>query len=138
MGPPLHGVSASPGIVSGTVHLLRWEVPEVPSRLVSDAEVAGELQRLRDAVTAAIERLRVVQARAEANAGPAEAAIFEVQVAMLEDPSLQESIEALIRQNLAAEKAVDLVLLEWRERFGRSTNPLMRERTGDQIGRAHV
>ncbi len=133
MGPPLHGVSASPGIVSGTVHLLRWEVPEVPSRLVSDAEVAGELQRLRDAVTAAIERLRVVQARAEANAGPAEAAIFEVQVAMLEDPSLQESIEALIRQNLAAEKAVDLVLLEWRERFGRSTNPLMRERTGDLI-----
>jgi phosphoenolpyruvate-protein phosphotransferase (PTS system enzyme I) len=115
------------------VHLLRWEVPEVPSRLVSDAEVAGELQRLRDAVTAAIERLRVVQARAEANAGPAEAAIFEVQVAMLEDPSLQESIEALIRQNLAAEKAVDLVLLEWRERFGRSTNPLMRERTGDLI-----
>ncbi len=133
MGAPLHGVSASPGIVSGTVHLLRWEVPEVPSRLVSDAEVAGELQRLRDAVTAAIERLCVVQARAEANAGPAEAAIFEVQVAMLEDPSLQESIEALIRQNLAAEKAVDLVLLEWRERFGRSTNPLMRERTGDLI-----
>jgi phosphotransferase system enzyme I (PtsI) len=133
MGAPLHGVSASPGIVSGTVHLLRWEVPEVPSRLVSDAEVAGELQRLRDAVTAAIERLRVVQARAEANAGPAEAAIFEVQVAMLEDPSLQESIEALIRQNLAAEKAVDLVLLEWRERFGRSTNPLMRERASDLI-----
>jgi phosphotransferase system enzyme I (PtsI) len=133
MGAPLHGVSASPGIVSGTVHLLRWEVPEVPSRLVADAEVASELQRLRDAVASAIERLRVVQARAEANAGPAEAAIFEVQVAMLEDPSLQESIEALIRQNLAAEKAVDLVLLEWRERFGRSTNPLMRERAGDLI-----
>ena len=129
----LRGIPASPGLVVGPVHLLRWEVPEVPSRLVSDAEVAGELQRLRDAVTAAIERLRVVQARAEANAGPAEAAIFEVQVAMLEDPSLQESIEALIRQNLAAEKAVDLVLLEWRERFGRSTNPLMRERTGDLI-----
>lgn len=133
MGAPLHGVSASPGIVSGTVHLLRWEVPEVPSRLVSDGEVAGELARLREAVAAAIGRLRVVQARAEVNAGPAEAAIFEVQVAMLEDPSLRESIEALIRQNLAAEKAVDLVLLEWRERFGRSTNPLMRERASDLI-----
>ncbi|MBM3884967.1 MAG: phosphoenolpyruvate--protein phosphotransferase [Gemmatimonadetes bacterium] len=133
MGAPLHGVSASPGIVSGTVHLLRWEVPEVPSRLVSDGEVAGELERLREAVAAAIDRLRVVHARAEANAGPAEAAIFEVQVAMLEDPSLRESIEALIRQNLAAEKAVDLVLLEWRERFGRSTNPLMRERASDLI-----
>lgn len=133
MGTPLHGVSASPGIVAGTVHLLRWEVPEVPSRLVADAEVAGELARLRDAVAAAIERLRVVQARAEANAGPAEAAIFEVQVAILEDRDLRERFEALIRQNLAAEKAVDLVLLEWRERFGRSTNPLMRERAGDLI-----
>ena len=133
MAAPLHGVSASPGIVSGTVHLLRWEVPEVPSRLLTDAEVAGELQRLDDAIAAAIGRLRLVQARAEANAGPAEAAIFEVQVAILEDPTLRESFEALIRQNLAAEKAVDLVLLEWRERFGRSTNPMMRERTGDLI-----
>jgi len=133
MAAPLHGVSASPGIVSGTVQLLRWEVPEVPSRLVTDAEVAGELQRLDDAIAAAIGRLRLVQARAEANAGPAEAAIFEVQVAILEDPTLRESFEALIRQNLAAEKAVDLVLLEWRERFGRSTNPMMRERTGDLI-----
>ena len=133
MPTPLHGVSASPGIVTGTAHLLRWEVPEVPARVVTDGEVAGERERLRAAVAAAIDRLHLVKARAEANAGPAEAAIFDVQVAILEDPSLVASFEALVAQNLSAEKAVDLVMLEWRERFARSTNPLMRERAGDLL-----
>ena len=39
MPASLHGVSASPGIVAGTAHLLRWEVPEVPSRVIDDAEI---------------------------------------------------------------------------------------------------
>ena len=30
------GMPASPGIVIGTVHLLLWEVPEVPNRIVPD------------------------------------------------------------------------------------------------------
>ncbi|MFM8301653.1 MAG: phosphoenolpyruvate--protein phosphotransferase, partial [Gemmatimonadota bacterium] len=133
MGTPLHGVSASPGIVIGTAQLLRWEVPEVPVRVIADDEVPTELVRLHAAIAAAVERLHHCKARAEQNAGPAEAAIFDVQVAVLGDEALTGDIEALIRQNLGAEKAVELVFLEWRERFTRSTNPLMRERAGDLV-----
>jgi phosphotransferase system enzyme I (PtsI) len=133
MGTPLHGVSASPGIVIGTAQLLRWEVPEVPVRVIADGEVPSELARLHAAIAAAVERLQLCKARAEQNAGPAEAAIFDVQVAVLGDEALTGGIEALIRQNLGAEKAVELVFLEWRERFTRSTNPLMRERAGDLV-----
>jgi hypothetical protein len=33
----IRGVPASPGTAVGTVHLLRWEVPEVDVPAVSDA-----------------------------------------------------------------------------------------------------
>ena len=129
----LHGVSASPGIVVGPAHLLRWEVPEVRSRVIEDGEIDAEIARLRAAIDAAVERLRGVKARAEENAGAAESMIFEVQIAILGDVELRTRVEALVRQNLSAEKAFDLVMLEWREHFGRSTNPMMRERVGDLV-----
>ncbi|MCE9601197.1 MAG: phosphoenolpyruvate--protein phosphotransferase [Gemmatimonadetes bacterium] len=133
MPATLIGVSASPGIVVGPAHLLRWEVPEVRARVIEPAEVDTEILRLRGAVEAAVERLRAVKARAEENAGVAEAAIFDVQIAILQDAELRARVETLVRQNLSAEKAFDLVMLEWREHFGRSANPMMRERVGDLV-----
>jgi phosphotransferase system enzyme I (PtsI) len=129
----IHGVPASPGIVVGPAHLLRWEVPEVRSRVIEDEEIEAEIARLRTAVDDAIVRLQSVKARAEEKAGTAEAAIFDVQVAILQDAELRSRVESLVRQNLSAEKAFDLVMLEWREHFGRSTNPMMRERVGDLV-----
>ena len=40
-------------------------------------------------------------------------------------------VEELIRQNLGAEKAFDIVMLEWRTRFARHAAPMLRERVGD-------
>ena len=133
MPATLTGVSASPGIVVGPAHLLRWEVPEVRTRVIDDTEIEGELQRLGTAIDRAIERLRAVKARAAQKAGEAESAIFDVQISILEDVELRGRVESLVRQNLAAEKAFDLLMLEWREHFGRSANPMMRERVGDLI-----
>ncbi len=125
------GVPASPGIVIGPVHLLRWEVPDVPSRTVEPHEVEGEIARLGTALERAIVRLRQVRARTEEHAGPQEAAIFDVQISICQDADLRMSAETLIRQRFAAEKAFDLVMLEWREHFARSSNALMRERVSD-------
>ncbi len=127
----LRGIPASPGIVVGPVHLLRWEVPEVRRRLIDDAEIDPEIERLQAAFESARERLRHLRTRAEAQAGPKEAAIFDVQLSILDDKSLTESVEALIRQNLGADKAFDLILLEWRQHFARHTAPMLRERVGD-------
>src|SRR4029079_15319995 len=60
-----------------------------------------------------------------------EAGIFEVQIMILSDMELIDSVEKLIRQNLGAEKAFDLVLIEWRQNFARHTQPTIRERVGD-------
>ena len=78
MDRALTGIPASPGIVVGPVHLLRWEVPDVATRIIHDEEIPAELERFRTAVEGAKERLVQVRDRAAAHAGPEEAAIFDV------------------------------------------------------------
>lgn len=127
----LRGLPASPGIVAGPVHLLRWEVPEVPPRIVTEAEIPREVERFHDAVRRAQDRLRHVRDRAAHQAGVEESMIFEVQITMLDDRALNSEVEAFIRERRAAEHAFDLVMLEWRRRFGRASAPMLRERVGD-------
>jgi phosphotransferase system enzyme I (PtsI) len=125
------GVPASPGIVFGTVHLLRWEVPEVRHRIIDDEDIDAEVIRFREAVATAKARLRHVRERAERRAGPEEAAIFDVQLSILEDAELILGTESYIQQNFGAEKAFDVVMGEWRKHFARHTQPMVRERVGD-------
>jgi phosphotransferase system enzyme I (PtsI) len=117
--------------VIGPVHLLLWEVPDVPNRIVEDDEIPREIERLHDAIARAKQRLEQVKQRAEKHAGTTEAAIFEVQIAILSDWELIGSVETLIKQNLSAEKAFDLVLIEWRQNFARHSQPMIRERVSD-------
>ncbi len=131
MDSVLRGIPASAGIVVGPVHLLRWEVPEVRQRLVLDEDIDDEIARLHAAIDRARARLTTLRTRAEAQAGAEEAAIFDVQLTMLTDGELLQGIEALIRQNLGAEKAFDIVLLEWQQHFARHATPMLRERVGD-------
>ncbi len=131
MDRQLRGIPASPGIVVGTVHLLRWEVPDVRHRIIPDEQVAEELTRLSAAFAKARERLHLVRTRVEASAGAEEARIFDVQLSILEDRELSRSVEELVRQNLGAEKAFDIVMGEWRNRFARHAAPMLRERVGD-------
>ena len=127
----LLGIPASPGIAVGRVHLLRWEIPEVRHRIIPDEAVPAELRRLHAALDKAKERLDHIRERVERTTGPQEAAIFDVQRAMLGDAELITAVEDLIRQNLGAEKAFEIVMFEWGQRFGRAVHPMLRERVGD-------
>jgi phosphotransferase system enzyme I (PtsI) len=131
MNRVLQGVPASPGIVVGPVRLLLWEVPAVPHRVIDDSQIDTEVARFRDAVERATGKLRQIRARAEASAGQDEAGIFEVQIGILADAALLNEVESYIRQNLDAEKAFDVVMHEWRQKFARSGAPMLRERVGD-------
>jgi phosphoenolpyruvate-protein phosphotransferase (PTS system enzyme I) len=133
MSTGLAGMPASPGIVDGQVHLLRWEVPDVRHRIIPDEAIPGEIKRFHQALEKASDRLRQVRARAEKHAGPEEAAIFDVQLSILEDGELLRQVEELIQQNLGAEKGFDLVLFEWRQQFASHARPMLRERVGDLI-----
>jgi phosphoenolpyruvate-protein phosphotransferase (PTS system enzyme I) len=127
----LLGIPASPGIAVGRVHLLRWEIPEVKHRIIPDEAVPAEVQRLHAALDGAKERLSHIRDRVERTTGPQEAAIFDVQRSILGDQELITAVEDLIRQNLGAEKAFEIVMFEWGQRFGRAAHPMLRERVGD-------
>ena len=58
----IQGIPASPGIVVGYVHLLRWEVPDVRHRIIPDEAVNEELTKLHDAIARA--KARIARARA--------------------------------------------------------------------------
>ena len=131
MDRSLRGIPASPGIAVGNVHLLLWEVPEFEHRSVSDEEIPGELERLDAALARANDRLRQVSERVEATAGKEEAAIFEAQRLLLEDPALLGGVRQYIRQSFAAEAAFDLEMREWEQRFARHSNAMLRERAND-------
>ncbi|NUQ20653.1 MAG: phosphoenolpyruvate--protein phosphotransferase, partial [Gemmatimonadaceae bacterium] len=127
----LAGIPAAPGIAVGPVYLLKWEVPEVRYRIISDEQIPREMARLHEAIERAKARLYQVRERAERHAGADEAAIFDVQASMLEDRELVGAAEAYIRQNLGAEKAFDLVMLDWRRHVAGASAPMLRERVGD-------
>ena len=101
------------------------------TRIIADDVIPAEIDRFRSAIEGAKERLAQVRDRAAAHAGPEEAAIFDVQIGILDDHDLTNQVESYIRQNLAAEKAFDVVLHEWRARFAHHSSPMMRERVGD-------
>jgi phosphoenolpyruvate-protein phosphotransferase (PTS system enzyme I) len=131
MDRALRGIPASGGIAEGTVHILLWEVPEVPHRVIADADIPAELDRLHHAIARAKDRLRQVTERVEHTAGKEEAAIFDAQWMLLDDPALISGVEQYIQQNFSAEMAFDLEMHEWRQRFLRHSNAMMRERASD-------
>lgn len=125
------GVPASPGIVVGSVRLLRWEVPLVRHCVIEDDEIPEEIARLHAAFAVATERLQQIRKQAEQRAGADEAAIFDAQMLMLQDSTLVDEVESNIRQNYAAEKAFDLVMVEHAQQFARHTQARLRERVSD-------
>ncbi|MEP6493104.1 MAG: phosphoenolpyruvate--protein phosphotransferase [bacterium] len=131
MDRKLRGIPASPGIAVGPVHLLKWEIPEVRHRIIPDEAIPNEIRHLHDVLDRAKERLRQIGERVEQQAGAQEAAIFDVQRQILDDNELITSVEALIKQNLGAEKAFEIVMFEWTQRFARAAHPMLRERVGD-------
>jgi len=96
MPATIRGIPASPGIVVGPAHLLRWEVPDVAPRTIDDLEVPGEIARFRAALHTAVERLRSIRERAEQHAGVAEARIFDVQISIIDDETLRGQVEAVV------------------------------------------
>jgi phosphoenolpyruvate-protein phosphotransferase (PTS system enzyme I) len=127
----LTGIPASPGIAVGPIRLLHWEIPEVKHRIIPDEEIAAEIERFRQALERARARLTQIRDRVEATAGAQEAAIFDVQRSILDDDALVSAVQDLIKQNLCAERAFEIVMYEWGQTFARSTSPMLRERAGD-------
>ena len=131
----LRGIGVSPGIAIGPAVTVQTTLPEVPHRVVPRTQVEKEVRRLRAAVRDVKRHLEELRERAEAQAGPDEARIFDAPVMMLEDRQFLGSVEALIRKNhLTAEKAYEYQALEVRDAWAATTSPRLKERLADLNG----
>jgi phosphoenolpyruvate-protein phosphotransferase (PTS system enzyme I) len=93
----IRGVSASRGIATGPAFQFHKTDLEFDRCTITDCN--AELDRFQRAVTQAKSELGEIQAKAEAESGAEEAAVFEAHVMMLEDPELLDSIRKAIESD---------------------------------------
>src|SRR5262249_29723463 len=99
------------GVAIGPALVLDTELFRIPQRSVEEGRLAQELDRLRQALSAAAKEARENQQSISDKLGRQYGAVFGAHALMIEDPTLAAEIEGLIRnQSLAAEYAVSRVM----------------------------
>ncbi len=107
----IKGVSVTPGLALGPVHVVRSTPDLVPTWSLSEAEVPREIERLHRGIEAAKEELELRRRRVAREAGEQEAGIFSVHRMILEDPLALGSIERRIREErINAEACIQLFI----------------------------
>lgn len=99
---------------------------------VAGAGVDREIERTKKAVKIAADRIEVIRQETLKKIGPAEAEIFTAQRLILEDKTLQESIEKFIKKEKSnAEAAVMVVLDSYEARMRELDDEYIKDRASD-------
>jgi phosphotransferase system enzyme I (PtsI) len=118
--------------VLGRVRRLEWEIPPIPHHTIGPDDVDREIDRFERARKAAIARLIKLQSETTDLLGRFEGKVFESQAFMIDDPDLTAGTLAYIRDNyLAAERAFELQVLEYRVRMLDSPHAMVLDRLPD-------
>jgi phosphoenolpyruvate-protein phosphotransferase/dihydroxyacetone kinase phosphotransfer subunit len=132
------GLAASPGVVIGPVIRagsggvsLDADLPGVRCSVEGPVDVAAERHRLDEALTRVRARLRVLRDRTAGEVGPAEAAIFDAHLLMLDDADVLEEVGDRIVAGETAASAWQRVLLAVHDRFAALPDPYLRTRAAD-------
>ena len=128
----LDGSPASEGIGVGVIRRLSWRVPEVPRGVIAEGEAAGEIERFDEALVYARDRLVAVKEDLDGRLGSVEARIFDPQLLMLDDPQVVEGTrEYIANHRMTAARAFDWRMLELKERWARTSHPMVLDRLND-------
>ncbi|MFL5693672.1 MAG: phosphoenolpyruvate--protein phosphotransferase [Ktedonobacteraceae bacterium] len=107
------GVSISPGIALGPAFLYtshKLTLTQVEHQYITGEQVSSEQDRLRQAVDTAIHELHSLTSNIQQQVGQAEAAIFDAQALMLQDPALLETaLQQVQDQHLTAASALAII-----------------------------
>ncbi len=128
----LRGTGVSPGIAVGRVLVLHPDARPVVAAPIEPERVEGELVRLRHARDAARGELQELRDRIRGALGEHFAAVFEVQLLILDDPALVGETERRIREQLVeAPWALQEATTVFLRRFDAVIERTFRERGGD-------
>jgi len=123
----------APGVGIGeTYHLIRESEAGAPARTIVPARIEKELDRIRRSVQEVKDELERVSDEIEERFDAHTAQIFLAQRTMLEDHSLDEQFELVLKRELVnGEEVVRRVFLELQERFRRTGNKTVAARSDD-------
>jgi phosphotransferase system enzyme I (PtsI) len=114
----LQGIAVSPGVTIGEALVLGSEGFRIPRRFVERSAVDTELSRLGHAVAETAGELARNRDRIREELGEQYAAIFDAQIAMLQDEKLQQELTSAVRdRNWWPEYAVSRTLRRYAKVF---------------------
>ena len=126
------GICVSPGIGIGRAFAYDKQAPVITRQRVAQHLVGEEIERFRNILHQAGDEIRRIRRWVASEQGEELAQIFDAQLAMLEDPSIIERTEALIREkHYSAERAYAEELEKVKEAFGSIENEYLRARVSD-------
>jgi phosphoenolpyruvate-protein phosphotransferase/dihydroxyacetone kinase phosphotransfer subunit len=126
----LTGIPVSSGIALGPAHIFIAPKTEFEKHRIEDPE--AEWARLEEALIRSKEEVAMVRQEAVSNLGKYDAAIFDVHLLILEDPTLLGPVhKRIFREHLSAEAAWQAQVEEIAGRYARSSNALLSTRASD-------
>lgn len=137
------GITTSPGVAIGPALLYAstgFALHKVERRTITAEQITVEQERLRQALDTTVTELRTLATSVQQRIGQAEAAIFEAQVLMLQDPALRKgALQAVAEQHIDAASALSFVGEQQATTLETLDNPLLAARAADVrdvVGRA--
>ncbi|MBI3783201.1 MAG: phosphoenolpyruvate--protein phosphotransferase [Deltaproteobacteria bacterium] len=127
----LMGLGASPGYGIGRAHLVTPDVSFSGLAKERRQPLKRELARLKKAVQRADDELVRTKSRILASVPEIDAAIFDAQWLMLQDPSFEARIEAAVREGLSAEAALEEAVEGLVRHFAELDDAYFKDRASD-------
>jgi phosphoenolpyruvate-protein phosphotransferase len=128
----VNGVAVSPGLALGPVHVVRAKAGKVPTWSVGPHEVEREIERVRVATASASEELERRQRIVAEQASEADAQIFAVHRAILQDPGALAQVESMVQdERINAEAAVAALIRRLEQTLGKMEGDSVRSYAAD-------
>jgi phosphoenolpyruvate-protein phosphotransferase (PTS system enzyme I) len=127
-----HGVGVSPGISSGTIHVVRDEVDDVMRYGIEPAQIAHEIGRFEAALGQTRAQILEMQQRIAEAIGAKDASIFDAHLLVVEDRTLiDEVLRKLEAERCNVEYVFQEVAKHYAETLSKIDDPYLRERALD-------
>lgn len=127
----IRGVPGSPGLGMGKGFVPGHKLSLATYVARRSAEVNGEIQKYREAVTATREQVDVLSARIEGQVPEDVQAIFQIYHHLLDANSLGHEVEAKIHEGWNAATSLKFVVENYIRQFQAMSDPYMQERAVD-------
>jgi len=123
----------SPGVSRGRILVLgKPQAASVTRRVITEEQVADEIQRLEQALLDTRHQVLAVQRQVTEGLGAEEAGIFDAHLLVLEDPALIEEVTRLIRkEHISADFAFQQVAEKYVRTLSAIDDEYLRERSAD-------